>query len=129
MAVSTFNFYQQHNFTIGKGWSAEVSGWYSSPSIWEGTFRMNEMWSMGAGLSKKMADGRSKVTLSIDDIFKTNVWSGISEFGGLFMDVSGGWDSRRVRLTATYNFGRQINIKTRQRKSAFEEEQQRIKKG
>ena len=127
--VSSFNMYHQQTIQLGKGWSTEVSGWYTSPSIWEGAFIMNSMWAMGAGVSKKFDDGRTKLTINIDDIFKTNVWSGESTFGGLFMEVSGGWDSRRVRVNLSYNFGKNNNNgKSRRRSTGLEEEQQRIKK-
>jgi len=86
------------------------------------------MGAVGAGVNKKFADNKAKVTLSIDDIFKTNVWSGESTFGGLYMDVSGGWDSRRARLTFNYNFGKEINSKSRNRRTGLEDEQNRIKK-
>jgi len=126
--VSSFNIYHQQSFVLPKGWGAEVSGWYTSPSVWEGTFVMNAMGAVGAGVNKKFADNKAKVTLSIDDIFKTNVWSGESTYGGLYMDVSGGWDSRRARLTFSYNFGKQVNGKSRKRSTGLEDEQNRIKK-
>lgn len=126
--VSSFNMYHQQSYSFPKGWNAEISGWYTSPSVWEGTFVMNSMWAAGAGVSKKFANDKAKVTLNIDDIFKTNVWSGESTFGGLYMDVSGGWDSRRARLTFSYNFGKEINSKSRNRRTGLEDEQNRIKK-
>jgi iron complex outermembrane receptor protein len=126
--VSSFNMYHQQSYSFPKGWNAEISGWYTSPSVWEGTFVMNSMWAAGAGISKKFANDKAKVTLSIDDIFKTNVWRGESTFGGLYMDVSGGWDSRRARLTFNYNFGKEINSKSRNRRTGLEDEQNRIKK-
>lgn len=126
--INSFNMYHQQSFTLPKGWSAEVSGWYTSPSLWEGTFVMNAMWSAGAGVSKKFSDKRSKLTVNIDDIFKTNVWSGESTYGGLYMDVKGGWDSRRVRVTFNYSFGKQLKGKTRSRTTGLEDEQNRIKK-
>lgn len=129
LAVSNFNMYHQQSYKLGKGWGAEVSGWYTSPSIWESTFKMNAMWAMGAGISKKFDDGRTRLTVNLDDIFRTNVWSGQSIFGGLYMDVSGGWDSRRIRVNLSYNFGKDNNSgKTRRRSTGLEEEQQRIKK-
>lgn len=126
--VSSFNMYHQQSYNFPKGWSAEISGWYSSPSIWEGTFKMNAMWSAGAGVSKKFAGDKGKVTLNFDDIFKSNIWSGESSFGGLNMDVSGGWDSRRVRLSVNYSFGKQSKSPERKRNTGTEDEQNRIKK-
>ncbi len=126
--VSSFNMYHQQAYAFNNSWNAEISAWYTSPSVWEGTFVMNSMWAAGAGVSKKFADNKAKVTLNIDDIFRTNVWRGESNFSGLYMDVSGGWDSRRVRLTFTYNFGNQNSGKSRNRNTGLEEEQNRIKK-
>ena len=125
--VSSFNMYHQQTYKFGNDWSGEISGWYTSPSIWEGTFVMRQMWSAGAGVSKKFSQA-ARLTVNIDDIFKTNVWTGESTFGGLYMDVRGGWDSRRVRVAFNYNFGKQMSNKSRNRNTGFEEEQNRIKK-
>jgi len=125
--VSSFNMYHQQSYKFGNGWTGEISGWYSSPSIWEGTFVMKQMWAAGAGVSKKFGDA-ARLTINIDDIFRTNTWYGESTFGGLYMDVSGGWDSRRVRVTFNYNFGKQVSGKSRNRNTGAEEEQNRIKK-
>lgn len=43
LTQTTFNLYMQNNFALPKGYRLEVSGWYNSPSIWGGTFLMNEM--------------------------------------------------------------------------------------
>ncbi|MBK9256907.1 MAG: TonB-dependent receptor [Saprospiraceae bacterium] len=126
--VNSLNLYHQQTYQMGKGWNAEISGWYNTPSIWEGSFIMNKMWAMGAGFGKKFDEGRYRLSVNVDDIFKTNVWSGSSTFGDLQMNVNGEWDSRRVRATFSYNFGKQMNSKTRKRTSGLEEEQQRIKK-
>jgi outer membrane receptor protein involved in Fe transport len=128
LQVNSINLYHQQSYSLDKGWNAEISGWYNSPSIWEGSFVMQSMLSMGAGVSKKLADGKTKLTLSIDDIFKTNKWKGESTFGGLFVVVNGGWDSRRVRLNVSYNFGTQSKSKARSRSTGLEDEQNRIKK-
>ncbi len=127
LGISSVNFYHQHTWKLGMGWSAEASAWYSSPSIWEGTFVMNSMWSVNMGISKKLPGDKGKLTLSFDDIFKTNVWQGESTFGGLFMNINGGWDSRRVRFAASYNFGSQANSKMRRRETGLEDVQGRIK--
>lgn len=128
LSVSSFNIYHQQSMILPKGWSTEISGWYSSPSIWEGTFVMESMWAAGVGISKKFSSNKGKITLSVDDIFKTNVWRGESTFGALYMDVNGGWDSRRVRLSVNYNFGTQVKGKNVKRSRGFDGEQDRIKK-
>ncbi|HET6996019.1 MAG TPA: TonB-dependent receptor, partial [Chitinophagaceae bacterium] len=41
----SFSYFMQNSFKIGKkGLTAELSGWYSSPSIWAGTFKSKSIW-------------------------------------------------------------------------------------
>ncbi len=50
---NSFSFYMQHNFTLSKAWSTEVSGFYNAPNL-EGTIRSNAMWRMDWGVQKKV---------------------------------------------------------------------------
>ncbi len=124
--VTSFNAYGQHTFQLPKEFAMEISGWYSSPSIWKGSFEMEDMWQLNAGISKKILNGRGNLKLAINDIFKTQVWSGVSQFGDLYMVARGGWDSRRVNLNFSYMFGN-TNVKSRRRKTGLEEESGRVK--
>jgi len=87
---------------------------------------MESMWSLNAGVQKKLFDGRAKLKLGIDDIFKTNNWEGRSEFGIQRMHAQGGWDSRRFKVSFSYLFGN-TNVKSRNRKTGMEEESSRVK--
>jgi len=128
LSATTFNTYAQNNFKLPGDFNVEVSGWFTSPSIWEGSFKMEEMWSLNAGLSKKILDGRGSLKLSINDIFKTNIWRGRSVFGDLDMSARGGWDSRRVRVNFSYLLGNN-QVKSRRRNTGLEDESSRIKSG
>ncbi len=125
--ATTFNIYNQHTFRLPHDFSVEVSGWYNSPSLWGGTFEMDAMWSMDAGIQKKILDGRGNIRLAVSDIFRTNEWHGISRFGALEMDVAGGWDSRRFRASFSYLLGNGQVKGARGRNTGLEEEQNRVK--
>ncbi len=125
--ASTFNVYSQQTFTLPKGWTAEVSGWYNSPSLWGGTFKMNSMWSMDMGIQKKILKDKGNLKLGVSDLFKSNKWTGISRFGALNLDIAGGWDSRRLKLNFTYNLGNSEVKGARRRSTGLEDEQKRIK--
>jgi hypothetical protein len=125
-AVS-FNGYAQHTFTLPHNLALEVSGWYNSPSVWGGTFKMDAMWSMDAGLQKKLLQGKGSLKVSVSDIFKTNTWSGISRFGALDMNINGGWDSRRLRVNFTYLIGNDQVKAARRRTTGLEDEKGRVK--
>lgn len=127
--ATSFNIYSQHTFRLPKDVSFELSGWYNAPGLWGGTFEMQEMWSIDAGVQKKVLGGRGNLKVSVSDIFRTNQWSGISEFGPLFMDVGGRWDSRRLRVNFSYMFGNSQVKGARRRKTGLEDEQRRVKSG
>ncbi|MEL6863540.1 MAG: TonB-dependent receptor [Bacteroidota bacterium] len=120
------NLYHQQTFQLPWELGLELSGWYSSPTIWGGTFETGHQYSIDAGLQKKLMDGRATLRISVSDIFKTTDWEGVSRFGALFLDTNGGWDSRRFRVNFSYMFGNN-QVKSRRRKTGLQEESQRIK--
>ncbi len=123
--VWNYNIYQQHTFDLFKGLKGEVSGWFAGPGVWGGVFRYDVQWSLNLGLQKKFLDEKLNIKLSLQDIFYESGWSGVSEFNGLISAGAGRWDSRRVALSASYNFGNQ-KVKSRKRKSGLEEERNRV---
>jgi len=124
--VFAYNFYMQNSAKLGKGWTAEVGGWYSSPSIWQGTFESSAMWSVDAGVQKSMMKGNGNLKLSVSDIFKTMHWSGTSNFAGQYLHSNGGWESRQFKVNFTYRFGSTQVKAARQRKTSLEDESQRV---
>ncbi len=129
LSKPTFNIYSQQTFRLPWDLSLEVSGWYNAPSIWAGTFEMESMWSIDAGVQKKVLNGRGNIRLAVSDIFKSNEWNGVTEFGALYMEARGGWDSRRFRLNFSYLFGNEQAMGARKRSTGLEEEQNRVKQG
>lgn len=127
--ATSFNIYSQQTFRLPKDVSFELSGWYNAPGLWGGTFEMDQMWSLDAGVQKKVLGGRGNLKVSVSDIFRTNKWHGVSEFGPLFMDVGGRWDSRRLRVNFSYMLGNTQVKGARKRKTGLEDEQRRVKSG
>jgi hypothetical protein len=115
--------YLQNSFAVGRGLSLELSGSYSSPNIWGGTYRNRAFWFVDAGLQHKSK--HLTLRLVVADLFLSMRWRGVAEFGGLYAIAAGGWDSRQLRLSATYSFGKSTVKKARQRSSATEELQRR----
>jgi hypothetical protein len=123
--VWAVNIYSQNSYRFGKGWSAELSGFYSSPSIWQGTLKTASIWSADAGIQKQILKGNGTVKASVSDVFKTMKWSATSNFAGQDVAVAGRYDSRQIKLNFTYRFGNK-NIKAaRQVKTGVEEESNR----
>lgn len=122
-----FNAYAQQTFTLPMEMKLEVSGWYASPGIWGGTFKMKSMGNVDIGVQKKILDGKANLKIAVSDVFRTNRWSGISQFGALYMKAGGNWDSRRLRVNFTYRFGNDEVKAARRRNTGLEDEKNRIK--
>ena len=123
--VFSFNVYMQHSAKISKTLSAELSGFYTAPSIWQGTFKSKALGNVDFGMSKIIMQGKATVKASVSDIFYTQKWGGESNFAGQFSKVNGGWESRQFKLNFVYRFGSNQIKAARQRKTAADEEAQR----
>ncbi|PHN07055.1 TonB-dependent receptor [Flavilitoribacter nigricans] len=121
----TYNIFQQHTLDLPAGFKGEVSGWYSGPGVWGGVFRYESSWSLNLGLQKKFLGDRLNAKLSVNDLFYESGWDGYSEFNGLYSVGFGRFDSRRVALSLSYNFGNE-NVKSRRRQTGLEEESNRL---
>ncbi|HYC39955.1 MAG TPA: TonB-dependent receptor [Chitinophagaceae bacterium] len=128
--VFSVRVFAQNSLKIGKkGWTAEASGWYNSPSIWQGTFKSKEMWSVDAGVQKTIFKGKGNLKFSVSDIFGSMDFSGTSNFAGQLTRASGSFDSRQFRTSLSWRFGNTQVKAARQRKDASEEEKRRTQGG
>ncbi len=125
LEVYAFTFFAQQSFRLGKGWTGEMSGWYSSPSIWQGTIKSSKIWSIDGGVQKTILKGNGNIKASVSDIFRTFKWRGTSNFAGQSTLASGNFESRQLKLNFTYRFGNSQVKAARQRKTGLEEETKR----
>jgi len=77
-------------------------------------------------LQKKFFNDLMNVKLSFSDITFQTGWSGSSNFDGLATMRRGNWDSRKVALSISYDFGNS-NVKSRMRSTGIEDETKRVK--
>jgi iron complex outermembrane recepter protein len=120
------SFYAQNTFTLSPKLTLEVSGFYSSPSIWGGTYVTRSIGNLDLGLQRKVLRGQGNLKLTLSDVFFTQPWRGTNEFGALRIVGSGGYESRQLRFNFTYNFGNKQVKAARQRKTGAEDEKGRI---
>ena len=121
----TVNIFAQNSYRFDKTWSAEVSGFYASPSIWQGSMKTKSIWSVDAGLQKQLWSGKATIKAAVSDVFKSMKWSGTSKFAGQDLLASGGSDSRQFKLNFSFRFGNQKVKAARQYKTGLEEETNR----
>jgi iron complex outermembrane recepter protein len=116
----------QHNFQLGRGWSANLSQYYTSRNIWNGTLRVRPFWSLDGGLIKTLFNGRAALKASVSDIFYTLPWALTSNYSGQSLYSSGNNDTRQFKLNFTYRFGNRQVKAARQHLTGVEDESQRV---
>jgi len=126
IAVTSYGFFNQNTITLPKKITLEVSGFYNSPSVWGGTFLNKAFWGVDAGMQKRLMKDKAIIKIAVSDIFNSMHWQGVSNFGGLYMDASGGWESRQFKFSFTYRFGRKEIKSQRNRSTSSEEVNKRL---
>jgi hypothetical protein len=124
--VVAANVFIQQSASLGQGYTAEVSGFFSTPAIWQGTFKTHSIGSVDAGIQTSVLQKKATVKLSVSDAFFTLRWTAISDFAGQYLRASGYSESRQLKLYFTYRFGNSQVKAARQRKSAADEESKRV---
>lgn len=123
--VFSYNIYMQHSLKFSKTWTAELSGFYASPSIWQGTFKSKAMGGVDVGVQKVIFNGKGNIKAALSDVFNSMEWGGSSNFAGQYFRANGTWESQQFKLNLSYRFGNNKVKAARQRKSALEEESKR----
>jgi iron complex outermembrane recepter protein len=121
----TANVYASNTFLLPAGFKLEISGWFNTPSIWGGTYLVSSMGSLNVAVEKKFFNDKLSLRLAGNDILFTSFWKANLQYGGLSVVGSGGWESRKVAVSLSYNFGNKDVKKERKRKTGLEDEQKR----
>jgi Outer membrane protein beta-barrel family/Carboxypeptidase regulatory-like domain len=120
-----FNFFAQNSLKLCKTVTAELSGFYNSPTVYMGSFKGKAIFNIDAGLSKQIIKGRGIVKTSVSDVFHTMKFRATSDFAGQKVKVDYRQESRQFKLSFSYRFGSNTVKAARQRNSGAEEELKR----
>ena len=127
--VFAVNVFAQQSIRLGGGWTAELSGFYSSPAIWQGTFKTSGIGNIDGGFQKTVLQKKGTIKVSVSDIFNTLHWAANSTFAGQYLHVTGQNESRQLKVFFTYRFGNSQVKTAPQRKSGSEDEEKRTRSG
>lgn len=119
-----YNARLNQEFTLGKTLTAELSGFYMSSMLF-GNLQAKPQYSVDAGISARLFDGRATLSANISDVFRSMRFRAFIDQGDLQVRFTNRWESRRANLTLRYNFGSQDVKQARRRQSASEAETQR----
>ena len=109
--------------TLGKGWTAEVTGWLNTPSV-NAISRSPWLGSVDAGVQKSFGS-KLKAKLSVQDLLHTNQILAKIETPNFTSNVRIRRDTRVALLNLTYTFGNQTLKGERQRRTGSDDETRR----
>jgi outer membrane receptor protein involved in Fe transport len=127
MSYTSFTVNLTNTFTIKKGFTAELSGFYRGKGVDQLTIS-EPMYQMSLGGQKNILKNKATVRLNIRDPFAWQQYRGLTEYGNIYAKIHSKFDSRSVTATFTYRFGKnnQQGPPPRRRANATQDEQNRV---
>jgi len=124
--LNNYRINSVQSFNITKKISAEIVGYYQSPSF-SGIYVWEPMGRIDVGAQWKLKNENSRFNLNLSDVFKTNIlrWTADVPELNIYNTWTLDFEPRVFRITFTQNFGNTAS-KTRKRNTASDEEQKRI---
>ncbi|MBK7122958.1 MAG: TonB-dependent receptor [Chitinophagaceae bacterium] len=123
------SMYVQNSIKFAKTFTAELTGFYNAPTVYQGTVKARSLWSVDAGLQKQVLKGKGTFKASVSDIFQTLKFRGVSDFAGQRSDIRARWESRQFKLNFVYRFGSSQVKAARQRTTGADDESKRAQGG
>jgi hypothetical protein len=124
-----FSFYAQNSLKFAKVWTAEVTGFYNAPTIYQGAFKAKSLYSVDGGLSRQLFGGKGTLKAAVSDIFHTLKFRGTTDFAGQTATFKSHWESQQFKLNFVYRFGSSQVKGARQRSTGAEDELKRTQGG
>ncbi len=126
MGATTGQFNLSNQLKLGKTISAELSGYYRTPSV-DGIFKIQGFGMVNAGVSKQIMKGKGSIRLSVRDMFYTQKIEGSSRYSNIDASFQQVRDSRVYSANFTYRFSKGKANGVKRRASSANDEQNRVK--
>ncbi|HMD01192.1 MAG TPA: outer membrane beta-barrel family protein, partial [Ferruginibacter sp.] len=127
IGITAFQAQLQQQFKWGKGWSAELSGFYRTKGL-EGVIFIQPIAQINAGFGKQVLNNKGTIRVNFKDIFAGSVFKGYSKYSNVdaqFKDVN---DNRTVGVSFTYRFSKgKLKASGSRRNGGAGDEQNRVK--
>lgn len=117
-----------NSFTLGKGWTAEISGWYRSKAA-EGLLVANDMGALNSAVTKQLFKKKGTLKFGVRDILYTQQFSGYAKYADVDVKLNSRRDSRQFNVSFNYRFGKTNIAPARRKTGGAGDEQSRVKGG
>lgn len=119
--VSQLNISINNQFQLKKGWSFELSGFYQTRSQIDLQEWLKPQGELDAAVAKQILKKKGTLKLSVRDITYFQNYSGYSTFQNSYEPFTIKWDSRAVRLSFSWRFGKTMKAVSRSEGGAADE--------
>lgn len=119
--VTQLNVSVNNQFQLKKGWAFEVSGYYQTKSQIDLQEWLKPQGELNLGVAKQIMQNKGSLKLSVRDITYFQNYSGYSTFQNAYEPFTVKWDSRVVRLTFSWRFGKAMKPVVRSEGGATDE--------
>jgi iron complex outermembrane receptor protein len=126
-SIDQLNVNLNNQFTLGKGYAAEISGFYTTRARNDVQELLYPTGQLSAGISRPILNKKGTLKFTARDILYTNAMEGLTQFPNSTEYFILKRDSRVYTLAFTYRFGKAY--KTVKHQSGISEEMQRVGNG
>jgi hypothetical protein len=119
--VHQLNISINNQFQLKKGWSFELSGYYQTRSQIDLQEWLQPQGELNVGVAKQILKKKGTVKLNVRDITYFQNYSGYSTFQNSYEPFTIKWDTRVVRLSFTWRFGKTMKAISRSEGGATDE--------
>lgn len=126
LSAAGLTFYAQNSIRFAKTWTAELSGVFIAPTIFQGTFKSKAMGGVDLGLQKQIMGGNGTIKIAGTDIFRTFRFAGSSDFAGQVTNVVARWEAQQFKINFNWRFGSTTVKAAKQKSTASEDELKRV---
>jgi hypothetical protein len=129
ISIAGLMFQAQQQFKWGKGWGAELSGFYRTKAA-EGVMVIKSLGGLNVAFSKQVLKNQGSIRLGVRDIFLTQQAHGYSKYGNVDLQFVNTNDSRTVSMSFTWRFSKgKLKAGNNRKSGSASDEQNRVGAG
>lgn len=117
--------FAQNSLRFAKVWTAELTGVYVAPTVFQGTFKSRGMGGVDLGLQKQIFKGAGTIKVSGTDLFSTFRFRATSDFASQVTRVNARWEATQFKINLNWRFGSTTVKAAKQKTGASEDEKKR----
>lgn len=121
ISVNSGNFSGAVQGKLGKGWDAEINGFYNSRGV-DGVMIYKGTGMFTIAVSKAVMNNKGRISLNYRDPFKIQRFNGTAKYTTVDATVNSRWENSILNLSFNYRFGKSFKTNKRSTGSATEEQ-------